>query len=421
MGVFLTMRTSYAIIVLSLLVPLALTGCKNPCKDSIENLRARVMQFINDKDPFEEGEQACGTDMSSDNYNQICDFALRALDTRWPYYDCTSCDATEIKLCSCYDENAWVVDIDGMPEYPGVIYCLAMVYRVRDLCQCQPCSLSGSEDCLDPEGQFSYNIYDCYDRDGNRVCAQPEKPLLKHPNLQQTDTCDAILSAFECVSFDADLDGIPDQYDGGQDRSALEFAENVECLRDDRGRPPGQADWRQWFEDPLSLYEGGRMFIDGDGDGNYDDGDSPQPPPGADRTVIRDGVSQTCDNCPDNPNGFNCILFIDGEDAMTFVEYCDYNGDGEVTPEDFLPEELRELEDEERLRCRDFLNAKAPFIKYCDVNGDGVTQLSEIPSGDQKDSDDDRVGDACDNCPFQENWDQDDTDGDGIGDICDPD
>ena len=40
---------------------------------------------------------------------------------------------------------------------------------------------------------------------------------------------------------------------------------------------------------------------------------------------------------------------------------------------------------------------------------------------DQKNSDSDNVGNACDNCLDLKNDDQTDTDGDGLGDACDDD
>ena len=43
-----------------------------------------------------------------------------------------------------------------------------------------------------------------------------------------------------------------------------------------------------------------------------------------------------------------------------------------------------------------------------------------MPNPDQTDSDDDRFGDACDNCPNLFNSGQVDYDGDRIGDVCDP-
>ena len=45
----------------------------------------------------------------------------------------------------------------------------------------------------------------------------------------------------------------------------------------------------------------------------------------------------------------------------------------------------------------------------------------DIPNVDQKDSEGDGVGDACDNCRFLDNSDQSDMDGDKSGDVCDAD
>ena len=58
-----------------------------------------------------------------------------------------------------------------------------------------------------------------------------------------------------------------------------------------------------------------------------------------------------------------------------------------------------------------------------DKDGDGIPNASDncptVPNADQLDTDHDGIGDACDNCPAVVNANQLDTDGDGIGDACD--
>ncbi len=53
--------------------------------------------------------------------------------------------------------------------------------------------------------------------------------------------------------------------------------------------------------------------------------------------------------------------------------------------------------------------------------GDACDNCKFSGNTDQADTDGDGVGDVCDNCPVDVNADQRDSDGDGIGDVCDPD
>lgn len=134
----------------------------------------------------------------------------------------------------------------------------------------------------------------------------------------------------------------------------------------------------------------------------YDD------PPGND--CDGDGVPNSTDNCPANPN-------TDQADA-------DGDGIGDVCdncPNDPNPDQADNDDDGLGNVCDRCPHVHDPSNH--DTDGDGRGDVCDnCPlhgNPDQQDSDGDGLGDACDNCPFKANPLQDDLDGDGWGDICD--
>ncbi len=182
-----------------------------------------------------------------------------------------------------------------------------------------------------------------------------------------------------------------------------------------------------------------------------------------------DGVGDSCDNCPNVPNGIEC-------DNPLFEQNCDANEDGLITPQelawggqanadgdrygdacDLCPN----LADDDN---RDLDNDGKANPCDNDDDGDGICDpgisaddctgsdnCPEVWNPDQRDLDGDGKGDACDadadgdgiredgdqsgvagdnpctggqrrqcddNCPETPNPDQADSDGDGVGDAC---
>jgi len=451
------MRALTPILALSLAACLGTAACDSPCSQEIADIRSEVVAYALDADPFTPGNQMCQTDPTAADYDEFCDLALQATRTRWPYYDCTSCDAVEISLCGCFKPHTWVSVSAGstldpalrMPRVPGLIYCLANTYRMRSLCACRadfcPCTAAGQTldrstgDCRE-NGLLVCNVYNCYDGTGARQCdPEADNPLMRMPNLQQTDTCDAIQSSFACDAYDADLDGVPDQYDGGQTQENKNTAMTPSCL----GGSPTAAAWQEWFTAPRSLYDGGRIFVEASGKPTDADGD---------------GVGDTCDNCRLAKNGFDCERVVNG--TKPFIKRCDANGDNTVSAAEIaLGAQLDTDGDGVGDACDDCPNKPNPEqltlegyvpgtacadvdtdvdgvrnpadvcwnrlgLGQSDTDGDGLgddcDNCPTVANPNQFDGDDDGIGFACDNCPYVANTDQADANGDGRGDACEP-
>jgi FtsP/CotA-like multicopper oxidase with cupredoxin domain len=114
---------------------------------------------------------------------------------------------------------------------------------------------------------------------------------------------------------------------------------------------------------------------------------------GAEGDTDGDGVLDSADNCPVDPN----------------ADQADADGDG-------IGDVCDPLNDSDGDGIEDALD-NCPLVANADqLNTDGDAE------GDACDTDDDNDGvlDGADNCPINANPLQEDTDGDGIGDVCDP-
>jgi len=118
----------------------------------------------------------------------------------------------------------------------------------------------------------------------------------------------------------------------------------------------------------------------------------------ADTDADDDGVDDSEDNCPDDPNPAQTDTDGDGVgDACDSTGDTDADDDGVEDSEDNCPND--------------------PNPAQTDTDGDGVGDACDSTTGDT-DADDDGVEDSEDNCPDTVNPAQTDTDGDGVGDAC---
>jgi len=195
--------------------------------------------------------------------------------------------------------------------------------------------------------------------------------------------------------------------------------------------------------DVLSIYEAQEQGkckdgcpdpTDTDGDGIGDSCDNCPDDPNPDQAdTDNDGVGDVCDNCPDDPNFDQADS--DGDLLGDVCDNCpddfnplqtDTDGDGigdvcDNCPDDANPQQSDFDNDGIGDVCDNCPDAFNPL--QTDTDGDGVGDACDnCPSTVnplQEDVDGDGVGDDCDNCPVTPNPLQTDTDGDGVGDDCD--
>jgi len=244
-------------------------------------------------------------------------------------------------------------------------------------------------------------------------------------------------------------------------------SDNPECLGTECGTPQEQGGgcgcgcgcsvWVSYTDDGKTL----SYTDDADGDGKSDGFDNC--PFVANRDQADgdgDGIGDACDNCPTvaNPDqrdtdgdgkGDACDDDKDGDGIPNAQDNCpsipnadqldtDHDGLGDACDPDDDNDGIPDAQD----HCPRYADPSNPLTVpgvqcVVDSDGDGVDDARDncptVANPDQKDTDNDGIGDACDkdidndgvlnaqdNCPTVANADQHDDDGDGVGDACDP-
>ncbi len=158
----------------------------------------------------------------------------------------------------------------------------------------------------------------------------------------------------------------------------------------------------------------------------------PLPPPPEDSDA--DGVVDGGDNCVDDPNGPIAGTCSEGKVGEPCLSDDDCDTEPGSSDDGICSLDQEDMDDDGAGdvcdNCPQVANGSAQGTCIEGIIGDACTENSQcdtepgvsddgVCSMDQEDTDDDGVGDVCDNCPDNENADQADADEDGLGNVCD--
>ena len=200
--------------------------------------------------------------------------------------------------------------------------------------------------------------------------------------------------------LDTDTDGVGDNGDNCPNNANDDQQDTDE---DEVGDVCDDDDDGDTIVDALDVFGGQDCSLkrDCDGDGHNDNVDAFPVDATEHLDTDRDGVGDNGDNCPSDANGDQ-----QDTDEDEVGDVCDDDDDGDTIAD-----------------ALDVFNGQDCSLKR-DCDGDGVNDNEDafpVDATETADTDTDGVGDNGDNCPNNANDDQQDTDEDEVGDVCDDD